>query len=95
MLVLAGILKAGYLCAIGLAAIGFFIACKLLLNFPVEAPRACMNFFYCGLLGMAAALVTVYITQYYTDYVFRPVKDIAKASVSGHAMNVRAFLISC
>jgi Na+/H+-translocating membrane pyrophosphatase len=84
------ILKAGYLCAITLAAVGFYIACRLLLSFPEEAPRACRNFFLCGLLGMAAALLTVYITQYYTDYSFRPVRDIAKASVSGDAMNVRA-----
>ena len=82
------ILKTGYLASIGLAAVGFYIACKLLLSFD-EAPQASTNFFFCGILGMAAALVTVYITQYYTDYIFRPVRDIAKASVSGHAMNVR------
>ena len=58
------ILKAGYLCAIGLAAIGFFIACKLLLSFPEEAPKASTNFFFCGLLGMGSALLTLYITQY-------------------------------
>lgn len=83
-----GILKSGYLCAIALAAVGFFIACRSLLHFE-QAPGAYLNFFYCGLLGMIAAVLTVYITQYYTDYIFRPVKDIAKASVSGHAMNVR------
>jgi Na+/H+-translocating membrane pyrophosphatase len=83
------ILKAGYLTAIALAAAGFFVACKLLLSFPDEAPKACFNFFLCGILGMVAALLTVYITQFYTDYTFRPVLDVAKASVSGHAMNVR------
>jgi H(+)-translocating pyrophosphatase len=83
-----GILKAGYVVAIVLASVGFYLACKLLLDFPDDAPQASMNFFYCGLLGQIAALLTVYITQYYTDYIFRPVKDIARASVSGHAMNV-------
>ena len=50
-----------YLCAITLAAVGFYVACRLLLSFPEEAPRACNSFFLCGLLGMAAALLTVYV----------------------------------
>ena len=37
---------------------------------------------------MAAALVTVYITQYYTDYIHCPVCSIGQASVTGHATNI-------
>jgi H(+)-translocating pyrophosphatase len=81
-----GVLKTGYYVAMICAAIGFYIACSWLL--AVEGTNAHMNFFYCGLLGMAAAILTVIITQYYTDYVFYPVKSIAQASMSGHGTNI-------
>ena len=45
-------------------------------------------FFYAGLVGVGLSLVFVYITQYYTDSKYRPVKSIAKASVTGAATNI-------
>ncbi len=44
--------------------------------------------FYCGLVGLAVTGLIVLITEYYTGTGFRPVKSIAKASVSGHGTNV-------
>ncbi len=44
--------------------------------------------FQCGLVGLAVTAAIVVITEYYTGTNFRPVKSIAKASVSGHGTNV-------
>ncbi len=47
-----------------------------------------MQLFYCGLVGLAVTALIVVITEYYTGTGFRPVKSIAKSSVSGHGTNV-------
>jgi K(+)-stimulated pyrophosphate-energized sodium pump len=47
-----------------------------------------MQLFLCGLVGLAVTALIVVITEYYTGTGFRPVKSIAKASVSGHGTNV-------
>jgi K(+)-stimulated pyrophosphate-energized sodium pump len=47
-----------------------------------------LNFFICGLLGIVTSLLFVFITQYYTEYRFKPVQDIAEASVAGPATNI-------
>jgi K(+)-stimulated pyrophosphate-energized sodium pump len=44
--------------------------------------------FGCGLVGLAVTAAIVVITEYYTGTGYRPVKSIAKASVSGHGTNV-------
>jgi K(+)-stimulated pyrophosphate-energized sodium pump len=46
------------------------------------------DLFYCGLAGLAVTALIVVITEFYTGTGFRPVKSIAKASVSGHGTNV-------
>ena len=45
-------------------------------------------FFYAGLVGIITSLLFVYITQYYTEYKYRPVKEIAEASKTGPATNI-------
>jgi K(+)-stimulated pyrophosphate-energized sodium pump len=44
--------------------------------------------FACGVVGLAVTAAIVVITEYYTSTSFRPVRSIAKASVSGHGTNV-------
>jgi K(+)-stimulated pyrophosphate-energized sodium pump len=74
--------------------VGFFIASKWLLAVdPAAHPgaeSAWFYFFLCGVIGIATAQAFVYITQYYTEYKYRPVKAIADASQTGPATNIIA-----
>jgi len=44
--------------------------------------------FWCMLIGLAVTGLLVWITEYYTGTNYRPVKSIARASVTGHGTNV-------
>ncbi len=75
-----------------LAMVAFWFATQKLLT-PVAAsgivaPHAARYYFYCGLLGLATSLAFVYITQYYTESKYRPVKGIADASKTGPATTI-------
>jgi K(+)-stimulated pyrophosphate-energized sodium pump len=48
--------------------------------------------FLAGVIGIATSIAFVYITQYYTEYRYRPVKFIAEASQTGPATNIIAGL---
>jgi K(+)-stimulated pyrophosphate-energized sodium pump len=47
-----------------------------------------MDLFYAMLVGLGVTGLIVWITEYYTGTNYRPVKSIAKASVTGHGTNV-------
>src|SRR5207245_11812503 len=53
-------------------------------------PHAWWHFAVCGVIGIATSIAFVYITQYYTEYRYRPVQSIAAASVTGPATNIIA-----
>src|SRR6266478_2099897 len=80
-------LNRGYYIAAGLALLGFGVATHWLLNAP-ERPHAWLHFFACGLVGIATSQAFVYITQYYTEYRYRPVREIAAAAQTGPATTI-------
>jgi K(+)-stimulated pyrophosphate-energized sodium pump len=47
-----------------------------------------MDLFWCMMVGLAVTALLVWITEYYTGTNYRPVRSIAKASVTGHGTNV-------
>ena len=70
-----------------LAMVAFWFATAKLLHVDA-APQASRYYFYCGLLGLATSLAFVYITQYYTESKYRPVKRISDASKTGPATTI-------
>src|ERR1700727_363466 len=42
----------------------------------------------CGVIGLVTAFLFVWITEYYTEAIYRPVKSIVAASVTGPATNI-------
>src|SRR5262245_52278540 len=80
-------LNRGYYVAAVLAIVGFFVATKWLLANP-NAPDAWWKYFLCGMIGVLTSIAFVYITQYYTEYKYRPVREIAEASQTGPATNI-------
>jgi len=87
-------LNRGYLVTTVLAMLGFAAAVFLLLR-PVEGAAAGAHPFWllgAGIVGILTAYAFVWITQYYTEYKYRPVKSIAEASRTGPATNIIAGL---
>jgi K(+)-stimulated pyrophosphate-energized sodium pump len=76
------VLNRGYFATSFLAAIAFyFVTMKML---------GSIWFFFAGLIGILTSVVFVYITQYYTEAKYRPVKEILRGSETGHATNIIA-----
>jgi K(+)-stimulated pyrophosphate-energized sodium pump len=72
-------LNRGYYVALVLSAIFLFFTTQVMLG--------SVWFFVAGLIGLLTSLAFVYITMYYTEARFRPVKLIAEASKTGTATN--------
>jgi K(+)-stimulated pyrophosphate-energized sodium pump len=73
-------LDRGYWVAAGLSAIAMIGVTQWMLGD--------LHFAWAGLVGILTSVAFVYITQYYTAGSWRPVKEIAAASKTGHATNI-------
>jgi K(+)-stimulated pyrophosphate-energized sodium pump len=83
-------LNRGYLVTTLIAMAGFAAAVFLLLK-PVPGSAVEVKQGYllgAGIIGILTAYAFVWITQYYTEYRYRPVRSIAEASRTGPATNI-------
>ncbi len=77
-----GALYKGLIVAGVLASIAFYPVTKMLM------PENYFELFACAIVGIVLTAAMVIITEYYTGTNYRPVKDIAEASKTGHATNI-------
>jgi len=76
----------GLIAAALFSAVGFW--------FVIDAMIAVntLQLFACALIGLVLTAAMVVITEYYTATEYKPVRDVAAASVTGHGTNVIAGL---
>jgi K(+)-stimulated pyrophosphate-energized sodium pump len=74
-------LNRGFYVTTLLSAVGFWFLTQWFLG-------GNLNLYYASLIGLATGLIIVWITNYYTSHKYKPVREIAKASESGHAVNI-------
>jgi K(+)-stimulated pyrophosphate-energized sodium pump len=83
-LIVAGVLAAGAF---------YFVTTQMFPDVPgLPGSGLAMPLFYCTLIGLALTAAMVVITEYYTATEYAPVRDVAKASETGHGTNVIAGL---
>jgi K(+)-stimulated pyrophosphate-energized sodium pump len=85
-----GALNRGYYVTMGLATAFFAFAAWSLLQTdnPAASELTWFWLFLAGVVGILTSLAFVYITQYYTEARYRPVKEIAESSQTGAATNI-------
>ncbi|CAL1373901.1 unnamed protein product [Linum trigynum] len=80
------VLQKGYSITIVLAVLTFGASTRWML-YTEQAPSAWFSFALCGLVGIITAYAFVWISKYYTDYKYEPVRSLALASSTGHGTN--------
>ncbi|HTI14280.1 MAG TPA: sodium-translocating pyrophosphatase [Dictyobacter sp.] len=83
-------LTIGYYITCILSVIGVFIGSYLMLGNSLQAHTlpAWVWFGLAGTVGILLSIAFVYITQYYTSGTWRPVREIADASITGPATTI-------
>ena len=93
-----GALYKGLIVSGVLSAIAFYPVTDWLMSDPLQfnvadpesalAGASVTDLWFCALIGIAVTAGLFIVTDYYTSTRFRPVKTIAKASITGHATNI-------
>jgi K(+)-stimulated pyrophosphate-energized sodium pump len=89
-LIVTGVLSVGGL-AIAIHSVlpnGFGVLNEAAARLGMTGEITGLDLFLCGVTGLVVTGLIVYITAYYTETKFRPVRSIALASESGHGTNV-------
>ncbi|GAC1367004.1 MAG: sodium-translocating pyrophosphatase [Ktedonobacteraceae bacterium] len=85
-------LNGGYYITCGLAVIGMFVGCYLLLGGDNGAEgsglAAWVWYSLAGCVGIGLSIAFVFITQYYTAGTWRPVREIAESTLTGPATTI-------
>jgi K(+)-stimulated pyrophosphate-energized sodium pump len=88
-----GALYKGFLAAAVLSAIAFWPVIDSLIGMTSELTVGDLTFtgmdlFLCSVVGLVVTGLLIWITEYYTGTLHRPVQSIAKASTTGHGTNI-------
>ncbi len=78
-------LNRGYFVSVGISAVAMVLTVWAMLS---SAPGGWMWLAAAGIVGIIASVVIVFVTQYYTDGKYGPVKSIVQASRTGPATNI-------
>jgi K(+)-stimulated pyrophosphate-energized sodium pump len=77
-------LNRGYFITIGLSIVGMVLTVYFMLSSNANWAYLAVA----GLVGILASIAIVFVTQYYTEGKYRPVKSIMEASKTGPATNI-------
>ncbi len=81
-----GAMYKGLIITMVLSALAFYpVTFSLMGNNGVYSA---LNLYFCGLIGLLLTGAMVVVTEYYTGTQYSPVKNLAKASLTGHGTNV-------
>jgi K(+)-stimulated pyrophosphate-energized sodium pump len=82
-------LNRGYIVTSVLVAIALYFVTKVMLV-PKDATHAVNSTYLwaAAMVGLLLSLSVVWVTQYYTEFRYRPVREIAQASITGPATNI-------
>ncbi|MCC6984451.1 MAG: sodium-translocating pyrophosphatase [Bauldia sp.] len=88
-----GALYKGFIVTALLSVVGLAIVTQLTIGFGGALTVGTQTFsgfdlFLCGVTGLIVTGLIIWITEYYTGTNFRPVRSIARSSVTGHGTNV-------
>ena len=88
-----GALYKGFIASAILSLIALYFVTDHIIGLEVVYQQGANTFtgltlYICGIIGLLITGLIIWITEYYTGVNYRPVKSIAKASVTGHGTNV-------